>query len=436
MTALPSYPALLSTLLLGALVACGSEVSGIDAAGPPGTSLGSTEPNDAGRSSGDDESTDAQGSLGDASGGDAGDSGVGDGGSGQPDATDASTDAGQGNAGDGGGGGVVATCLPLVLEPSVPAAGALLAEDHRALVFLANGTQWTAVAGGQGVTSTSVKPAGANKLMSVRSEVTPGGRILVQYVANGAPFATFWDGAAFYGTTELPPGTVTVHADAQDRLYALDGNRTLYVENAASAFDNLGALPLSIFATELSFQVGGDGTVHYARIEPTGGKVRLELLRRPPGGSWSAPIVVHQDDPKFPLHAPMLATGLDGSVHVAWWRGNPNGWPRQNFYSRSLDGSSWTTPETVASGTELIALDARTYDTAQGLTHTNGGINAGFSAHWVRRCAPPNAQGWPAIALATDPASYDRPEMRASPAGKPVFLLSAKDVGRVVVRAE
>lgn len=329
------------------------------------------------------------------------------------------------------------TCDPLVLETSVPATGALAAQETRAVVFLANGTQWTLVSGGAGSTQAASHPAGIATAVVQRTEVSPDGRILVQFTAAGAPYAAFLDGGgagAWSGAVELPAGTVEVHADANGHLYALDGGQVLWAQGASAAFDNLGALPIPAYSTNFAFTVDAASTIHLARVTSSA-KIHLEMLRRPPGGAWSAPIDVHVEDFGFPLMEPRLAAGRDGSVHLAWWRGNPHGSPRDELYARSMGGASWTVPERLASGAALLDFEARGYDSAQALLQTQDYI-AGYGNQWARRCAPPNAYGWPSTKLTTDPASAARGVLRASPSGRPTFMLSEKSVGRVVVRAK
>ncbi|MFO0668401.1 MAG: hypothetical protein U0235_02075 [Polyangiaceae bacterium] len=353
--------------------------------------------------------------------------------------TDAGSGTGDASSGDAGG-FVDDTCDPLVLEASVPAAGSLAAQDARAIVFLTNGTQWTLVSGGASATQSSAKPAGIAQMIVKRTEVSPDGRILVHFTAGATAYATFLDGSgsgasanAYSTPIELPSNTAEVHADATGRLYALDTAQVLWVESA-SGFDNTGALPIPAYSTDFAFTVDASGAVHLARVT-TSAKIHLEMLRRPVGGAWSSPVDVHVEDYGFPLHEPKLAAGRDGSVHLAWWRGNPHGSPRDELYSRSMGGASWTVPERLSSGARLLDFEARGYDSAQALLETNEYI-AGYGNQWARRCAPPNAYGWPSTKLTTDPASAAPGVLRASPSGRPAFMLSEKSVGRIVVRAK
>lgn len=420
------------------LVACGSEsvsalapTDSVESVAPPdaaphdppaiGTDAASSS-NDGGGAGPSDADTDPGDPPGDDSG--AGDASVPDG----------------GNDGGGGDGGPLApidrTCAPVVLEAPVPAAGALVAEDLRAIVFLANGTQWTRVAGGAGTTETSAKPAGLSALTLVRSEITPAGRVLVHYTAGGKAFAALFEAGAYTQIAELPPGTTEVHADASGRYHALDADKVLHEQSSVgAAFANVGALPLSIFGSQIALAIDEAGTTHLARAGENGGKSNLEMLRKPLGGAWSAAVLVHQTDTASPLDRPRLATGLDGSIHVAWRRRFSSIAPPNNYYSRSATGATWSVPDLIASSVTVLALEARSYDTAQALLESQDGI-AGFGAHWANRCGPSTAQGWPRVTLATDPASYATAEMRASPSGRPVFLLSQKDTGRIVVRVD
>lgn len=88
----------------------------------------------------------------------------------------------------------------------------------------------------------------------------------------------------------------------------------------------------------------GGGTLHVAWYSITAQPENIYYTARPPGGSWSAPVVI--SGPLTNSVWPDLAVGPDGTVHAVW--SDPHNGNAEIWYSSKPSGQAWSSPLMVS----------------------------------------------------------------------------------------
>jgi hypothetical protein len=356
-----------------------------------------------------------------------------------------------GTGGDPGGGGACAgscggtqltslSCEPHTWRAPVPAGGHVtMAYGDKSWVFGQDAKSWSVVSNESAVTSAIPLPAGVTSMNALKVEMAPSGRPLVTFFSDNVYYAAIWDGSAFVKTVSIGR-TVEAHADASERIYAVNENGL--TEFAGGQQLVRGNLPFVREAAN-AWTVGADGTVYvlHAATRPStihpGDTANDLLVMSLPHGSltWSTDSrVASNEGYGFPTYMKMAAAP-DGSLHTAYsmgaFRSKDHGktWDTSyfiDFRSRATMVDPATTrfdddPSRVKGDIRLIA--AEDYDHVSiALVYDQGSMSVP-GAYFVRRCAPVAPQtAWPAERLEYYNPNYDQGGVAVNERGLATFI--------------
>jgi len=137
-----------------------------------------------------------------------------------------------------------------------------------------------------------------------------------------------------------PDGRVHIAWFRQNRQGTL--NEVAYLRLSGATTEEIRTVSRpGIDAIDPSLVVDGAGTVHVAYAVLEGGESRIEVVERPPGGTWSAPVFASPAG-LGALH-PSLAIDRGGSLRLAW-EGTDG-----EIYAQAR-GGSWSPPARLSSG--------------------------------------------------------------------------------------
>ncbi len=352
---------------------------------------------------------------------------------------------GTSRGGDDGGTDGGAPPPPLVCSANhwlrpVPVAGhVMMAFRTKAYIFADDGKTWSIVENESALTQPIPLPDGVVEMRAVTAEIAPSGRPLVTFQSGTTRYATFWNGAAFVGTTALGQAQFA-HADAAERIYAVTSNGLTELGGGGAIVR--GALPYD----EQGWNVGADGTVHVlhsksrpSTIHPGDTAIDLLVTHLPHGSlTWSSDGVVASNEGQG-FHGVGFAAAADGSLHIAY------SLSYEAYSFRSRDGVTWDTqtfkdivskatlvdpatpwqdedPAQVKGNIRLVA--AQDYDHVSiTLVYAQGSFSIpGF--YVLRRCAPFIGinSTWPAERLAFSGMAFDPGGVAVNEVGLPTVL--------------
>jgi len=298
---------------------------------------------------------------------------------------------------------------------------------------LRDDTHWTVSNGSNGSTRTIAFPSGFSAMHVTSVELAPSGEQLVLFAASGTTptTAAFFSAGTFSAPVALPANTSTVHADAQDHLFVVDGSNVLW-DGSSGTFINRGGLPLSnvsntYYGGYWAWNVAPNGRVYLAYIDSSQQFTYLMWLDAGALG-WSTPINTIPQS-RSTLAGLNLAVGRDASVHIAFTLVDTSGieYGSATYYLRSPDGSTWGSGETLHNVETVNDINnsygiggfvALGYDTAQAFLEGYG------EARYANRCGAPQPwYGWNWVALAADGSLSNNPlQMSVDENGEPAFL--------------
>ncbi len=325
--------------------------------------------------------------------------------------------------------------------PTVPASGYLFfAQGTKSYALVSGDTSWTVVDRNAAIATTGPIPfpAGVSSMPVFEVGRAYDGSELLLYGTASAPFATFWDGAAFSTPVALPANTATIRADGARHIFAVDSSNILW-DGRSGTFVNRGAIP---FQNAIPF-VGSiqEGywqwtvspadvvTVVYAAQTPVG----VVSQRYDTSLTWSSVTVVYTTDTSTDSYGDIqVSGGLDGSVHTLFVDTYDVGTGGETGtvagYARTHGTDAWDAHSLpyLANG---IDVEASSYDDVQALfasatSNGNGGFTLGFE--WATpACNGTAADWWTTIPVQSDAvAQAGAPRMGVGAGGYPSFYLA------------
>jgi hypothetical protein len=347
-------------------------------------------------------------------------------------------------------GGVVVNCsTTLNMGPDVPATGyALFAQGDDTYVLVSDYKSWTVVPKNSSSATTGPipLPSGVTSMQVLEAERAYDGTTLLLFQnATAALFATFWDGNAFSAPVALPAGTVSIHADAQRHLFAVDQTNELW-DGRSGSFVNRGIVPLQGGVSNpgpLSYLNWGWTvspttvvTTIYAADDIQAGVPSLSTQSFDATFAWSAPQRIDSSTTSTDWYGGIAVSGGDdGSVHATYghsfYKGTSGEIGSWDLYTRSAQGSGTWQSVMIPQFGSPITMVANTYSDVEVLVTSSAEDpnmpDYDYYYWWATPlCMPTPTQWWETVQI-QEIVSFDpptpSPSMVVNAAGYPSFFL-------------